>query len=139
MLVKYNDRRFSIDTEKLVGGEFVPPETIEEITGITRDQSAYGLMMLGVITDANYDLRDSALTVCQFQHGIKILNDSDSAQYHQIHFNRSALKMDRSNHKLSKVDANKLAVHQRKQHERNVINNSKVLQAMQKADRELLG
>lgn len=137
-MLEDNNRRISIDTKRLVGGEFVPPEVIEKITGITRDKAAYGLMMLSVIMDANQDLRDSGLTVCQHNHGIKVLDNSDSAAYHQAQFQRSRLKMVRSNDKLSKVDPTKLADRQREQHERNLVNNSRILQAMKKAARKLL-
>lgn len=119
--------RYPLDFEKLRKGDYIPPEQVERISGVTRSERSYqfAIMKLKEEIQRNCD----GYCVKQEGLGLRIQKDAEASGYLASLNNSRYRGIMRSNQLLGKVDQENLTPAQQREHERRMLVQSRMLQA----------
>ena len=119
---------YPLDFDALVKGQFISNERLEEILGIPRrDENRFRCAVL----DLQGRIQQRGFTVrIDWATGLYILKDVDAIQHNDRLFNQYKRGM-ATRHRLSiAIDVEALTSQQRAQHDRNLLRQGRLLQAM---------
>lgn len=124
--------RYPFDYDNLKKGDEIPVEQLEHITRTKYGDDKYSLRVLSLCEQIERELKERGrhVTVVQRKGAIRILLDSEAAEYNSMRFRQQQEGLVRSHYRgLAVVSAN-LDETERKRHERRMENQSKILQGM---------
>lgn len=132
--------RIPIDFDALEKGSYIEPSTLERLFGISRTEKQYSLKMMSLIEEAESRLSDRGIEAVIVQHkeGLRVLTDSEAAEHTNHAFAAYGRRMKRMLGKQQAVDVSRLTEEQKADHERAMIVNGRVYQAMAKTRREAI-
>lgn len=134
--------RYPLDFDALKKGDYIPPERIEEIFQIKLedDIKAFHLKLLGLKEQIEDRLwaRGETATIKIEKDGVRILLDSEAADYNEESFNQALRKAGKAHHRNLHVNVGLLEDEkQLKQHERTLEVQGLVLQAISETHKKL--
>lgn len=128
--------KWPIDVEELNKGDVIPSSRIEEITGERCGSDAYqfGKMRLAAFIEVEREQCGNPVVVKHEQDGLRILTDDEAVDYTEKRFKEALRAAGRAHYRQSAyIDSETLSGGAREKHERNIIVNSRILQAMRQA------
>ena len=131
MLVQ-DEKKVRLNVVGLRKGSYVGPEVLEGIFGYDRDSKEYQLALLGLYSDAQKQLVDTDFVVVTRHHGLLIMSDDEAVDYLQSRFAGGIRQAVRAYEKNAMISPDNLNAEQRKVHERRLINQSRLVQAIRK-------
>lgn len=130
---------YPLDAAKLQKGEYISPEWCEDRLGLKRLDADYGLQLLRFKDWVEHTRRamGAPVVVRIDHHGLRILTDEDAAGYTTAHFQSGIRHARRSfGRKIYSVDVGGLSEKTRAAHERDIETQSRVIQAIKRANSE---
>lgn len=130
---------YPLDYDALSKGDVIAPETIEAAVNCKRLHPQYALRLLSFKEHLERELmtRGQAITLKCEDQSIRLLTDEEASEYNakatDAYFRRAAKAHVRN---LS-VDVGNLTTERRQQHERTLVVNSRMLQAMKRERRTM--
>ena len=131
---------FPVDIDALTKGQVLLVEEIENILGCSRSaQPQFALKALGLRNKIAKMLRDRGkpATVVLAKGTIRVLTDAEAVEYNPRQYRHGARKMARAHKRSMDVDPALLTCEQLKKHERSVIVQGCILQAIDSQRRRL--
>jgi hypothetical protein len=131
-MIVQDEKRFRLDYAKLEKGMFIGPEALEEAFGLSREDDEFQWKVLSLITEARRELRETEVTVVQRHRGILVLSDDEATEYQNSRFVGGIRQAVDAHDKARRINPEALNEQQRKVHERRVINQSRIVQAIRR-------
>lgn len=119
-----------IDVNALSKGELLNHDTLEKATGKKRDTQEYAFAVMGLQHNIN---SNTLMTAKITPDGLRILTDSEASEYNHGQFRQALGRTVRRHGKSLQVDASQLSPEEQKKHERQLINQSRIVQAISTA------
>lgn len=138
-MAKMEAQRFPIDYETLQKGDVVPVERIEEIVNMKRDDVRFSLKVAALVDRIRRELldRDKPWTVAVVKGQIRVLTDAEATIYQRQRREQAHRSERQAFFYISKVDVAALTPEQRVEHEREVINSGRFIQAMENVRKQM--
>jgi len=113
-------------------GQIIPNSVIEEYYGVKEEDEDFKFKQIRFmqLLDAELKARDMYATICIREGQIKILTHEEASEYNRKRFNCHVAGLARTHEKNMHVAANELEEETREEHNRTVMFQSKVLQAV---------
>jgi hypothetical protein len=111
-----------IDVWQLAKGDYISPEFLEGLTGFLRYTQDYSFAMLSLRDDLERRLGaiGNPVTIKQEDQGLRLLTDSEAAEYNAHRGNKLLGQMGRAHKRNQAVDSNNLSQEEDHQHLRNL-------------------
>lgn len=132
-------RRWPFDFELIDKGHNITPEECQKLINVPPSDRRYALKLLRLhgVLDAGLRRAGKRCTVVVRGDGLRVLTDEEAAAYQNDAFLGALNKASRAARKQADVDMSQLTDAQRLEHERNLLENSLVMQAMRTKRRQL--
>ena len=128
-----NDQKHPMDFDALNKGAFISPAEVERIMGVPQSNVARftlaGLRLRAII-HRQLRIRDRPATCVCRKGGIAVLTDSEAAVYNAKRFRHGLRHSARSYRRAVSVDVTQLTEEERRDHDRNLVLNSRILSAV---------
>lgn len=130
-----------LDFDAIAKGDTIPPAKLEEITGEKTGTTRYqfAVMQLGAKIMFECGARGNHVTVAQVKGCLCVLSDEHASPYEDGRVKAGLRGAGRHFKRLQHVDRSKLSEQQRKQHDRSVLFNGRMLQAAANERKLLIG
>jgi hypothetical protein len=122
----------AIVLERLEKGTTLEPEFLEALFEVPRTDGTYRLKMLSLIEEIQDESNKAGrpLLCRDDDFGIRIMDDSEALKYKKRAHDLTVRRLYRTNTHLSRIDESKLDDLEKKAHEREIIRQSRVIQAV---------
>jgi hypothetical protein len=132
-------RRIPLDFESLKKGDILTVEQLEAITHRQQGTNEYNLAVMQLRGEIERRFAESGVIVSlrTIDNELHILTDDHAVGYSEERFSKGMQIMGRAHNKLLGVDTSKLSDNVKPRHERNVIVQGKILQAVVVAKQEM--
>ena len=130
--------RYPFDYDELDKGDIISAETLEELTGYERGTQDYNLQLMVLqnqIMD-EMEVRDRPMTVRIHKGGLELLTDAQASVYNHGRGESGLRQMKGAVKRLGWTDMMKLTDEERKNHDRTVLIQSRMLQGAMKGRKE---
>lgn len=122
--------KYPIDLTELHKGQLLDLSMLEEITSKKRGTQEFDFAVLGIQERIN---DRTPMTAKVTTDGLRILTDSEASEYNQRQFSLALGRTVRRHGKALQVDVVNLPPEEQRMHERRLINQSRVVQAIARA------
>ena len=133
--------KFEIDINDLIPGSVIDQSRCEDVIGYPRSKDKYewqfALMQLGAYVQQLLWKDGKHWTVKTCQGEIVVLTHEEASKYNSARFDGAIRKMRRSFERMVAVDVGKLGRDMRQQHDHTISKQSRVLQSVSRANRDL--
>lgn len=126
-------KRYPVDLSTIIKGRVFSPEEIEYLTGAKRGTPEYALALLNLRTHIENALITTGhppLTLKCDHNSLRVLTDAEAAEYNAQQFDRLQRRAARRFALQMAVDISELSENERETHEKKVLVNGKILQAI---------
>jgi len=125
-----------IDTEVLEKGDYITPEQIEDILGVSRNDKQYPFKLMYLQKKIMMDRQD--IYAKAEKDGLRILTDAEWTNYEGGLFTNALRAMARSVRRIAAVDVRELTEDERTKHDRRQIVMAQTLQGAHSSRREAM-
>lgn len=130
---------YPLDFDTLEKGTVIPREKVEEIMGVKFTSPRYQFKLMALVDMIQRGLKKRGLlwTVVIRGDQVRILTDAEAVEHNQKQTERGRRKMTRAFVRNRAVDVSQLSEEQKQTHERQLLNQGRMLQAMRVALRAI--
>jgi len=123
---------FPLDFDLLDKGDVIAAETVEAATGCKRDDPRYSLKMLGFKEQISKELRRRGriVTIKAEDCSLRVLTDEEASEYNPRRLSVCLRQAAEAHVRNLAVDVANLSDDRRKEHERTIVVNGRLLQAV---------
>lgn len=135
-----NAEKYPLDFDELKKGDVITRVEIDSIIDAEKGTEKYAFELMSFISEINRELRlrGKDCVVCQVKGEIHILTDEEASRYTTRKFELSLAKAFKAHFQKLQIDRTKLNDLQQKDHDRQVINQGRILTVIKEEKNRIL-